>query len=98
MNDNGSERLVRIEDAVIAMAAAVKEQSEVTTALSVAVKHQAEVTARGFEMLISMHRVLDTRMNVLETQVGEVIVELRSHARRMDDLIAEFRGHTHEAA
>jgi hypothetical protein len=91
MNDNGSERLARIEEAITTMAIAMKEQAA-------AIKYQAEVTARGMETLVSMHRVLDTRLTVLETQVGEVIVELRSHARRMDDLIVEFRGHTHEAA
>lgn len=98
MSDNGNERLTRMEEAITAMATAVKQQSEASTAMAVAIKHQSEVTARGFESLASMHRVLDTRMSVLETQVGEIIVELRSQARHMDDVIGELRAHRHEAA
>ena len=98
MNDNGSERLARMEEALTTMATAITHQTEVNTAMSVAITHQSEVTARGFETLSSMHRVLETRMTVLENQLGEVIVELRSQARRMDDLITEFRAHGHEAA
>ena len=98
MNDNGSERLARMEEALTTLATAITHQTEVNTAMSTAMTRQADVTARGFETLSSMHRVLETRMTVLENQLGEVIVELRSQARRMDDLITEFRAHGHEAA
>jgi len=112
LTDNGSERLARMEEAITTMATAITHQSEVNTTMATAITHQsevntamsaaitrqAEVTARGFDTLSSMHRVLETRMTVLENQLGEVIVELRSQARRMDDLITEFRAHGHEAA
>lgn len=85
MSDNGSNRLAAIESALTAVQVALGE-------IGSAVQHQAEITARGFETLTDMVRVLDARlsapdarMSVLDARMAEIATELRTHSHKGAD-------------
>ena len=96
MSDNGSDRLAAVEaalDAVRAALAAVERAVEnsitVLGEMSAGFQRQAETTARGFEALTDLNRVLDARMSgldarmaVLEARMAEVVLELRTHSHK----------------
>jgi hypothetical protein len=83
MNDNGSDQLAAIEAALTAVERAV---DNAVALLGEGFQRQAETTARGFEALTELSRVLDARMSaldacmtVLDARMVEIVRELRTH-------------------
>ena len=89
MSDNGSDRLAAIEAALAAVERAVENSITVLGEMSAGFQRQAETTARGFEVLTDLNRVLDARMSgldarmaVLDARMAEVVLELRTHSHK----------------
>ena len=89
MDDNGSDRLAAVEAALAAVERAVENAIAVLGEMNAGFQRQAETTARGFEALTELNRVLDARMSgldarmaVLDARMAEVVHELRTHSHK----------------
>jgi hypothetical protein len=91
MNDNGSDRLAAIEAAVTAVERAVDNAITLLGEMNAGFQRQAETTARGFEALTELSRVLDARMSALDARMS--ILDAR-----MAEIAHELRTHSHKAA
>jgi hypothetical protein len=94
-DEDGSDRLARIEvaleavgaavgthgEALGAVGAAVGTHGEALGAVGAAVRTQGEMTALGFETLTDTMRVLDARMVVLDARMTELATRFPDHLR-----------------
>src|SRR5688500_876645 len=91
MDDNGSDRLAAVEAALAAVERAVENATAVLGEMNAGFQRQAETTARDFEALTELNRVLDARMSGLDARMAVL-------GARMAEVVHELRTHSHKAA
>jgi hypothetical protein len=70
--------------------------------MSAAFQRQAETTARGFETLTDMIRVLDARLSAVDGRMSVLVSALDARMSvlevRMAEIAHDLRTHSHKAA